>query len=697
MNDETKHKLIMMLAMFATFILVIKYFDVQQQALLERQKREKALQQQKEANAEQSDKSSATREAGRAENVTGNPNATPSGTNATDETAETARPVAEAPAETLAAAVIDNIVVRGERGDKGGFEAIFTSAGAGLKRYRLLDYYRTPHNSPDSQLPLLDNLDGGTYSLVIETVGEKSTPGAAAAANYALVSAPETAELPESAAGTARNADGLLVFQAMIDNWRFTKTFEFSDKLPLGFRLNVRADNLAPTSRKLAYVLRGPCGIVPDDSNRWSLLNGMSGALRGGGAADVARLQIPMIYRQKWMGFVQKSEAEYEANVIDGLKQRAEDPRSDIAWVGVKNRFFTAVLAADNPAVSLRSDLKALRISDDFRAANPSLAAILKEHALTAASSLTVSQQVAGGASVTDGYRFYGGPADENRLSFDPRFGNLISYTWSYFDGISRFLVRLLDWIALITRNYGVGVILLTLLVKTVMHPLTRKSLRSGQKMQKLAPLIKELQRKYKDQRERMSQEMMRLYREHGVSPASGCLPMLIQLPIFLALYGCFSCGFSMRHKPFIHGWIDDLAAPDSLWSWKTPLPVVEWTTLSLLPIIYVILNVIQMSMQPKSDDPQVQQQQKMMKFMPVMFFFLFYTMPSGLVLYFAISSIYTLVEHWLIKRRIALEEAAAAGTTMLTADGKTAPTAPAAGVGISQLASKQNKKKKKG
>jgi YidC/Oxa1 family membrane protein insertase len=216
------------------------------------------------------------------------------------------------------------------------------------------------------------------------------------------------------------------------------------------------------------------------------------------------------------------------------------------------------------------------------------------------------------------------------------------------------------------------------------MHGLTRRALASGHQMQKLQPKIKELREKYKDDQTKLHQETMRLWREHGVSPWGSCLPMLIQIPVFFALYGTFARDFAIRQALFIPGWIEDLSQPDALFDLPFVVPLLGWTNFNLLPILYVAMQLFHQSMTPKSEDPNVAQQQQMMKIMPILFMFIFYPMPSGLVLYFTVSACYTAVEHWFIRRRLDAGETQAAG----------APAA--AGQGIGNEGGKGGKRKKK-
>jgi len=671
-NNDAKQKILMFVAIFLTFLMVMNFMTQQEQAKRARQaweeQRRKALEDRNRPETGSTASLPAERPPSNQEPVAAPPSE-PAATPPTPAPAETAEPEA----------VTEIAVLAGEAEARG--QAVFTTRGAALQRFSLQDFFRTPEKTPGEELVLLDEMVRGHASLAIASLDGE----AVRQRNYHLLSVPAGATLTGDAGGVERNDEGRLVFRTVVGNWQVTKTYAFGSGPAFGFVLLIEVKNLAPASRRLSYKLVGPSGIVPDDAGRWSPMEVMSAALLGKDATDV---EVDRIY-------VSKLAESREAAEKEGKKfEDGRDKRSLLCWTGLKNRFFTAVLIAEDPDVPLECERVGLPVDPAYVQAHPTLLPLLRANDATGETILeTTPKTLAPGQALAHGFRFYGGPADEKALAFDARLSTLVTYTVSWFDWISRYLVKLLDIICGAVGNYGVATILLTLLIKTLLHPLTRKGLHSTQKMQKVAPLVKEIQRKYKDQRDKMHQEVMRLYREQGVSPMGGCLPMLLQLPIFFALYGAFARGFAIRQASFVPGWIDDLAQPDCIWNWGTPLPFLEWTQLSLLPIVYLVMQVIQMSMQPKSDDPQIQQQQKMMKVMPIVFVFIFYTMPAGLVLYFTISSMYTLVEHWLIKR--GLDDSGDAGTAAPAGGAAKTNTSPvAAGVGIKALAGGKKKRK---
>jgi YidC/Oxa1 family membrane protein insertase len=215
-------------------------------------------------------------------------------------------------------------------------------------------------------------------------------------------------------------------------------------------------------------------------------------------------------------------------------------------------------------------------------------------------------------------------------------------------------LVWVLDQIVWLVPNYAIAVILLTFLVKAAMFRLTWKQHASMIAMQKVAPELKYLQEQYKGDRQKLAQKQMELWKKHGVNPLGGCLPLLVQIPIFIALYNAFQYNADMRGEHFL--WISDLTLPDQVWG--TPIAMLHGWVLSLnpLPIIYICVTVW-MSLttpMPTGGDPQQEQIAKMMRWMPVLFGVIFYNMPAGLVLYFTVNAIISTLEVKFIRKRLA-------------------------------------------
>jgi YidC/Oxa1 family membrane protein insertase len=212
--------------------------------------------------------------------------------------------------------------------------------------------------------------------------------------------------------------------------------------------------------------------------------------------------------------------------------------------------------------------------------------------------------------------------------------------------------------------NYGIAIILLTLLVRAIMFPLGRKQALSAQKMQMLQPQLKELQEKYKDDKEKLTREQFALYKRQGVNPIGGCLPALIQLPIFVGLWQALNTSFPLRHATFL--WIRDLSAPDMLFHLPFEIPLVgaylgDW--FNVLPFVVVALMLVQTKLfSPPATTPEAESQQTVMKFMMVFMGFMFYKVPSGLGLYFITSSTWAICERLLLPKLTPAELAGGTG-----------------------------------
>ncbi|CAM5186307.1 membrane protein insertase YidC [Alishewanella longhuensis] len=236
------------------------------------------------------------------------------------------------------------------------------------------------------------------------------------------------------------------------------------------------------------------------------------------------------------------------------------------------------------------------------------------------------------GQSVTLGSTFYAGPKIQDKLA-ELANGLDLTVDYGFLWFISQFLFWLLTKIQLVVSNWGLAIICITLIVKGAMFPLTKIQYESMAKMRNLKPKIEELQARYKDDRQKMGPAMMELYRKEKVNPMGGCLPMLIQMPIFLALYWVFVESVELRHAPFML-WITDLSAQDPYY---------------VLPVLFGISMFLMQKLTPMQvTDPL---QQKLMMWMPVAFSVFFLWFPSGLVLYWFVSNLISLAQMLYIYR----------------------------------------------
>jgi len=245
------------------------------------------------------------------------------------------------------------------------------------------------------------------------------------------------------------------------------------------------------------------------------------------------------------------------------------------------------------------------------------------------------SINVAPGQSATSASRLYIGPKLQGTLdSVAPGLDLTTNYGW--LTVVAQPLHWLLSQLHAIAGNWGVAIILLVLLLKGALWKLTAAQFRSGARMRKLQPRVNALKERYGDDKMKMQQAMMELYKKEKVNPMSGCLPVLITMPVFFGLYRVLMESVELRHAPFF-GWIHDLSAPDPLF---------------VLPVIYILVMLATQFLTPPAAgmDPA---QQKMMKVMPVIFGFMFLFFPAGLVLYWVINGLTSLTQQWLITRSV--------------------------------------------
>jgi YidC/Oxa1 family membrane protein insertase len=245
---------------------------------------------------------------------------------------------------------------------------------------------------------------------------------------------------------------------------------------------------------------------------------------------------------------------------------------------------------------------------------------------------------------VTSGKLYFGPKKTSILKTLDVGAEKIVDFGW--FDIIAKPMIAGLNIANKVTHNYGIDIILLTILIKIIFYPLSVKSYKSMKEMQKMQPIIQKLKEKYKDDRQKLNAEMMGLYKTKGINPMGGCLPMVIQIPVFFALYKALSGALELRHSPFMF-WINDLSAPEDLFSFA----VMGYTIpIRILPLIMGVTQVIQQKMTPTTVDPM---QEKMMMFMPILFTFLFWGFPSGLVLYWLVNNVISIAQQYYINKKV--------------------------------------------
>ncbi|HKY63891.1 MAG TPA: membrane protein insertase YidC [bacterium] len=289
----------------------------------------------------------------------------------------------------------------------------------------------------------------------------------------------------------------------------------------------------------------------------------------------------------------------------------------DISWSGIEDRYFLSLLLA--------------------RTLSPQNRVVYgKEGSRIFAQLQYPVETLASGQSRDYQFTLYLGPKDPSLLA---KFGEAhleeaVDYGW--FGWVALPILKLLQLFNAFLHNWGLAIIALTILIKLLLHPLTKKSMASMKAMQNLQPALQKLREKYKDDREKLNVESMELFRRHKVNPMGGCLPMLIQMPIYIALYKVLYNATELYHAPFF-GFYHDLSAPDPYY---------------IMPVLLGVFMVLQQKMTPTTIDPA---QAKIMMFMPIMFSLFMIFLPLGLVLYIFVNTLLTVVQQYMHQKDISI------------------------------------------
>lgn len=320
---------------------------------------------------------------------------------------------------------------------------------------------------------------------------------------------------------------------------------------------------------------------------------------------------------------IKKSKIKAEKEVIKGI----------VGWTALKNRYF--ILAVKPPKIADQLVIKKVNQKD------------------LAASVILETQIVAPGQVVQNDFILIVAPLKKELLAqYDIGLEGAVTY--GFFGGISAILISLLGFIYKIVHNWGLAIICVTIIINLLLLPLTKKSMSSMHKMQELQPHMENLRKLHKDNPKKLNKEMMEMYKEYNVNPFGGCLPMLLQFPVFIAFYQALMRSTELKNASFL--WIKDLSAPDALFMFPNKLPILG-TSFNLLPIITLILMVVQQKVATggqKNISPEMAQQQKMMALIfPLFFGFILWNFPSGLVLYWMTNSILMTTEQYFLKKNL--------------------------------------------
>lgn len=415
------------------------------------------------------------------------------------------------------------------------------------------------------------------------------------------------------------------------------------------FNLSVEIKNLATTQRTVTYELEGPNGLPIE--GYW-YVNKIGRGWSGYGIRDV-------VVRFANDRFTQVGCSSIADGDVDPMGQG-----KPLAYAGVDAQYFASIIIpqkanlTDVKYSAVTADLATPKL-DDKKAKpiwdNASCSLIRQKEMLSAAGTP--------GDTLGDDYQIFAGPklpallkAYQVNGDVNHSLDNLLYYGW--FGAVSKLMLGILHFFNSIIGNYGIAIILLTVLVRGCMFPISRSQAKNMVKMQQLKPEMDKIAAKYKDDMQKRSAAQQELFKKHSYNPAAGCLPVFLQLPIFLGLYRALAVDVELRQAPLFSESIrfcSNLAAPDMFYDWSSFMP--QWMNtgmgmlglgpyFNLLPIATVVLFLLQQKMfMPEATNDQMKLQQQMMKYMMGFMGLLFFKVPSGLCIYFIASSLWAIVE----------------------------------------------------
>ena len=297
--------------------------------------------------------------------------------------------------------------------------------------------------------------------------------------------------------------------------------------------------------------------------------------------------------------------------VAEGKAEHAKEAQD--GWIGVVQHHFVSAWLTQNPGDTARREFYTRALGNDEYAAGMILPAL----------------KLAPGESKRIATRLYAGPQEQDKLkALAPGLDLVVDYGWLHVLAYPLFM--LLNWLHKLVDNWGAAIILLTVLIKGAFYPLSAASYKSMAQMRKLAPRLQSLKEKFGDDRQKLHEAMMKIYQEEKINPLGGCLPILVQIPVFIALYWVLLGAVELRQAPFAL-WITDLSAKDPYY---------------VLPVVMAITMFVQQRLSPTPPDPV---QAKVMMVMPIVFSVFFFFFPAGLVLYWLVNNVLSILQQWRI------------------------------------------------
>ncbi len=398
------------------------------------------------------------------------------------------------------------------------------------------------------------------------------------------------------------------------------------DRLFEGYEvlLTVSLQNRSPQEMSVDYTLQGPVSLPLEDADNSAKFRDLRmGFLEKDGRIDRRQMTASDVFDKDKAG-------------------KQELTKRPLKYIGVDVKYFAALVQPvgdqqQSPTV----------VSSQAQLIRPALEKQFSDISVVLNSAMTLNASGTADDRATHSYLLFAGPKRQELLA-GVSADSIVDF--GYVNVIAQAMLWMLNTFHWLGASYGVAIILLTVVVRGMMFPVSRHQAHNMQRMKDLQPKIKELQQKYAGNKEEIARAQMELFRKHNYNPLSGCLPLLLQLPIFIGLYTALSGSVDLRMAPFL--WFENLAAPDALFPLGFKMPFFGWTDFNLLPIISTGLMFFQqkMMMPPPADEEQAMQQ-KMMNYMMIFMGAMFYKVPAGLCIYFIASSAWGMIERFLLNK----------------------------------------------
>ncbi len=385
---------------------------------------------------------------------------------------------------------------------------------------------------------------------------------------------------------------------------------------------------------RLETTLHNP-GTGEVNTDGWYLFSGGTSAL----IAEEWQGQVGVAWLAgERAGF--RSESAFRGGWFSSARALLQDTVNDARWIGVINQFYVCLTIPAEPG-DRSWWARPITVTTEGRRDGRA-----QERTGTMAATSLNGGVIAPGAQRELEWLFFVGPKNNELLKQSEKdlqkvmlYGNMPIFGW-----IAQPFSRLLNWamhrIIRVVPDFGIAIIIITILIRFTIWPLHAKSMRTMKRMSLLNPKIKELKEKYPDDPQKMNQEMMQLYRDYGINPLGGCLPVLLQMPIFFGFYRMLQYAAELRHESFL--WVTDLSQPDTL-AWIGGIP------LNALPLLMAGTMILQMKMTPQTGDKM---QRRIFMFLPVIFLFICYNFAAALSLYWTTQNIFSIGQSWYMRRQ---------------------------------------------